>query len=117
MHNIQPPEEIRMKPVLVLDMNETLLDVSALDPTFIGTVATTDGPELRKKRFTLALDCFVTATITGEYRSLRSSLRMRSRCSSHASLVESDLMVVVRHTRIDTRQAEATLLSTIAYAQ
>jgi hypothetical protein len=32
-----------------------------------------------------------------------------------ASLIESDVPVVVQHTRLDTRQAENALLSTIAY--
>jgi hypothetical protein len=35
----------------------------------------------------------------------------------YASVIESDVPIVVQHTRIDTRQAEAALLSTIAYAQ
>jgi hypothetical protein len=33
-----------------------------------------------------------------------------------ASVIESDLPVVVQHTRLDSRQAENALLSTIAYA-
>lgn len=32
-----------------------------------------------------------------------------------ASIIESDVRVVVQHTRLDTRQAENALLSTIAY--
>lgn len=35
----------------------------------------------------------------------------------YASVIESDVPIVVQHTRIDTRQAEAALLSTIAYGQ
>lgn len=34
-----------------------------------------------------------------------------------ASVIESDLPVVVQHTRLDSRQSENALLSTIAYAQ
>jgi len=33
-----------------------------------------------------------------------------------ASLVESDVPIVVQHTRLDSRQAENALLSTIAFA-
>jgi hypothetical protein len=33
-----------------------------------------------------------------------------------ASLIESDMPIVVQHTRLDSRQAENALLSTIAYA-
>lgn len=34
-----------------------------------------------------------------------------------ASLIESDRPVVVQHTRLDSRQAELALLSTLAYAE
>jgi hypothetical protein len=33
-----------------------------------------------------------------------------------ASLIESDVPIVVQHTRLDSRQAENALLSTIAFA-
>jgi len=35
----------------------------------------------------------------------------------YASVVESDVPIVVQHTRLDSRQAEEALLSTIAYSQ
>jgi hypothetical protein len=35
----------------------------------------------------------------------------------YASVIESDVPIVVQHTRLDSRQAENALLSTIAYAQ
>lgn len=35
----------------------------------------------------------------------------------YASVIEANVPIVVQHTRIDTRQAKAALLSTIAYAQ
>lgn len=35
--------------------------------------------------------------------------------TSYASLIESDVPVVVQHTRLDSRQAENSLLSTIAF--
>ena len=34
-----------------------------------------------------------------------------------ASVIESDVPVVVQHTRLDSRQAEEALLSTLAYAE
>jgi hypothetical protein len=34
----------------------------------------------------------------------------------YASAIESDVPIVVQHTRLDSRQAELALLSTIAYA-
>jgi hypothetical protein len=36
--------------------------------------------------------------------------------TDYAMLVEADVPIVVQHTRIDTRQAEAALLSTTAFA-
>ena len=38
------------------------------------------------------------------------------RDTDYASVIESDVAVVVQHTRLDSRQAELALLSTIAYA-
>ena len=37
--------------------------------------------------------------------------------TDYAALIESDVPVVVQHTRLDTRWAEAALLSTVAYGQ
>lgn len=39
------------------------------------------------------------------------------RGTDYASVIESDVPVVVQHTRLDSRQAELALLSTVAYAQ
>jgi hypothetical protein len=39
------------------------------------------------------------------------------RDTAYSSLFESDVPVVVQHTRLDSRHAEVSLLSTIAYAQ
>ncbi len=39
------------------------------------------------------------------------------RGTDYASVIESDVPIVVQHTRLDTRQAEAALLSTVAYFQ
>ena len=36
--------------------------------------------------------------------------------TDYASVVESNVPIVVQHTRLDSRQAENALLSTIAYA-
>jgi hypothetical protein len=38
------------------------------------------------------------------------------RDTDYASVIESDIPIVVQHTRLDSRQAENALLSTIAYA-
>lgn len=39
------------------------------------------------------------------------------RGTDYASVIESDVPIVVQHTRLDSRQAEEALLSTIAYSQ
>lgn len=38
------------------------------------------------------------------------------RGTDYASLIESDVPIIVQHTRLDSRQAENALLSTIAFA-
>jgi hypothetical protein len=39
------------------------------------------------------------------------------RNTDYSSIIESDVPIVVQHTRLDSRQAEEALLSTIAYSQ
>jgi hypothetical protein len=39
------------------------------------------------------------------------------RDTEYASVLESDVPIVVQHTRLDSRQSENALLSTIAYAE
>jgi hypothetical protein len=38
------------------------------------------------------------------------------RSTDYSTVIESDVPIVVQHTRLDTRQAESALLSTIAFA-
>jgi hypothetical protein len=40
-----------------------------------------------------------------------------SRSTSYSSVIESDVPVVVQHTRLDTRQSESALLSATAFSQ
>jgi hypothetical protein len=37
------------------------------------------------------------------------------RATDYASLIESDVPIVVQHTRLDSRQAENALMTTIAF--
>ncbi|MGI8893791.1 MAG: sensory rhodopsin transducer, partial [Bacteroidia bacterium] len=39
------------------------------------------------------------------------------RDTDYSSVIESDIPVVVQHTRLDSRQAENALISTIAYSE
>ena len=76
-----------MKPMIVFDMNETLLDLSALDPTFGMIFTSGSGAELRKKWFRQVLELFLTATITHEYRDFDAlcddALQMLARQQGH----------------------------------
>jgi hypothetical protein len=38
------------------------------------------------------------------------------RATDYASVIESDVPIVVQHTRLDSRQADNALITTIAYA-
>ena len=71
---------------------------------------------------------FADRDAVGPYRvtvSARRTLHLRfndlenpaiPRDTDYASLFESDEAIIVQHTRLDSRQAEVSLLSTIAYA-
>ncbi|MCA9517365.1 MAG: hypothetical protein KC635_20635 [Myxococcales bacterium] len=48
-------------------------------------------------------------------RSARSPRRRRD--LRYASVIEADVPIVVQHTRLDSRQAENALLTTIAYVE
>ncbi|HXU70862.1 MAG TPA: sensory rhodopsin transducer [Polyangia bacterium] len=39
------------------------------------------------------------------------------RATDYASVIESDVPIVVQHTRLDSRQAENALMTTVAYAE
>ena len=39
------------------------------------------------------------------------------RATDYASVFESDVAIIVQHTRLDSRRAEVSLMSTIAYAE
>ncbi|HEY7112503.1 MAG TPA: sensory rhodopsin transducer [Thermoanaerobaculia bacterium] len=39
------------------------------------------------------------------------------RATDYSTVIESDVPIVVQHTRLDTRQSEEALLSTIAYSE
>lgn len=82
------------------------------------------------------LDAHVTITVyfadrepAGPYRLLVGARRTRHvrfndledpepipKGSSYASVIESDVPIVVQHTRLDSRQAQNALITTIAYA-
>jgi 2-haloacid dehalogenase len=58
-----------MKPVIVFDVNETLLDLAALDDTFGEIFRGADAGQVRKRWFKQVLELFLTATVIGQYRS------------------------------------------------
>ncbi len=57
-----------MKPVIVFDVNETLLDMAALDDTFGEIFGRADSVQIRKQWFSQLLELFLTATVVGAYR-------------------------------------------------
>ena len=58
-----------MKPVIVFDLNETLLDMSSLDPAFAKIFGPGAATTTRKKWFNQVLELFLAATVIDEYRS------------------------------------------------
>ena len=56
-----------MKPVIVFDVNETLLDMSALDPTFANIFDEGDGADTRQKWFQQVLELFLTSAVIGKF--------------------------------------------------
>ncbi len=58
-----------MKPMIVFDLNETLLDMSALDPAFARIFPRADGSAVRKTWFSHVVQLFLAAAVTGRYRS------------------------------------------------
>ena len=61
-----------MKPVIVFDVNETLLDLAALDHTFRRIVGASAASETRKKWFKQVLELFLTGVVVGQHRSFAS---------------------------------------------
>lgn len=57
-----------MKPVIVFDVNETLLDMSALDSTFANIFDAGDGSDTRKEWFKQVLELFLTSAVIGKFR-------------------------------------------------
>ncbi len=81
---------------IVFGMNETMLDMSALDPAF-AEIFVGDGPELRKQWFNQLLQLLMTASITGNYRNFDAladdSLRMLAALRGK-ELTSADLSVL-----------------------
>lgn len=57
-----------MKPVIVFDVNETLLDLAWLDPTFGRIFGAHAATETRKKWFKQVLELFLTGVAVGKHR-------------------------------------------------
>ena len=49
-----------MKPVIVFDLNETLLDMAALDPAFARIFPVADGSAMRNTWFSQVVELFLT---------------------------------------------------------
>jgi hypothetical protein len=113
----------------------------AIAEGWIPSRSTGEGPALTSHETLCILnagDCDATVTVTiyfhdrepaGPYRLAVPARRTRHfrfnelddpekvpRDTEYASLIESDVPIVVQHTRLDSRQAALALLSTMAYA-
>jgi 2-haloacid dehalogenase len=62
---VRPPEEVTMRRVQVFDVNETLLDLAALDPHFERIFG---DPGVRAAWFNQMIQSALVATVTGVYR-------------------------------------------------
>jgi hypothetical protein len=78
---------------------------------------------VKRSRPALRHSAFGTAPCVGARRTLH--LRFNDlvdpqpipRDTDYASVFESDVPIIVQHTRLDSRQAELALLSTVAYSE
>ncbi|MFN2563741.1 MAG: haloacid dehalogenase type II [Gemmatimonadaceae bacterium] len=85
-----------MPRVIVFDLNETLMDLSALDPAFARTFG---DAEVRKKWFKQVLELFLTATVIGEYQSFD-------------KLTEAALEMVAEQEKVALKAADRTAVMT-----
>ena len=81
-----------MPRVIVFDLNETLLDLSALDPAFARAFG---DPMVRKRWFRQVLELFLTATVIDEYQSFD-------------KLTEAALEMVAEQERVELKAADRT---------
>ena len=58
---------------------------------------------------------YIPSGSTGPERAMTSHETARLLNTDFASVIRSDVPIVVQHTRLDSRQAENALLSTVAY--
>lgn len=87
-----------------------ILNTADRDAHVAITIFFTDREPAGPYRFTVP----ARRTVHQRFNELREPEKI-PRGVAYASIIKSDVPIVVQHTRIDTRQAEAALLSTIAF--
>jgi hypothetical protein len=107
-----PPESTGPAPAMTSHETACLLNASDADAHVELTVYFTDREPCGPYRVTVP----ARRTLHLRFNDLRDPEPI-PRGTDYASVIESDVPIVVQHTRLDSRQAEEALLTTIAYAQ
>lgn len=107
-----PPESTGPAPTMTSHETACLLNAGDADAHVELTVYFTDREPCGPYRVTVP----ARRTLHLRFNDLRDPQPI-PRGMDYASVIESDVPIVVQHTRLDSRQAEEALLTTIAYAQ
>jgi hypothetical protein len=106
-----PPSSTGLHPQMTSHETVCLLNAGSQDAHVAITVFYTDGPPVGPYRLTVPAE----RTRHVRFNDLTDPAPIPVD-RDFASLIESDVPIVVQHTRLDSRQAENALLSTIAFA-
>ena len=107
-----PSESSFSDPALVSHETACILNTAARDAHVAITIFFADREPIGPFRVTVA----ARRTLHLRFNDLADPQQI-PRDTDYASAFESDVPIVVQHTRLDSRRAEVALLSTIAYAE
>lgn len=106
-----PGQSIGPAPAMTSHETACILNANAADAQVTVTVFFTDRPPAGPYRITVP----ARRTLHLRFNALNDPEPIPTD-TDYASVIESDLPIVVQHTRLDSRQAELALISTVAYA-
>jgi hypothetical protein len=107
-----PAESSFSDPALVSHETACILNAGRRDAHVAITIFFANREPVGPYRVTVAAG----RTVHLRFNDLKDPQRI-PRDTEYASVFESDLPIVVQHTRLDSRRAEIALLSTVAYAE
>jgi hypothetical protein len=107
-----PSQSVSDEPALVSHETACILNAGASDAHVAITIVFADRDPVGPYRVTVP----ARRTLHLRFNDLKDPQPI-PRDTDYASVFESDVPIVVQHTRLDSRRAEIALLSTIAYAQ